>query len=231
MRFYDISIVIPVFNEADQIQSRIRQIESAASGYLKEIIVVDGGSTDRTVENALEAGARIVRSAKGRAVQMNTGAESASGDLLYFLHADTRPPAGFDREIIRAYRRGYGFGCFRLEFDWEHPLLRLYSFFTRFRPIWFRFGDQSLFVERELFVRAGGFDENLIIMEDQKIFRDLYKLADYYLSESSVVTSARRYRVVGPVKLQAIFFYIWLGYYLGTSQEVLQDIYKKLISA
>ncbi len=231
MRTIEISIVIPVINEAGQVKSLISQIESAESGYIKEIIVVDGGSTDRTVEIASEAGARVVRSARGRAVQMNSGAKKATGDLLYFLHADTRPPPGFDREIIRSYQSGYGYGCFRLEFDWKHPLLRLYSFFTRFRTIWFRFGDQSLFVEKELFARAGGFDENLIVMEDQKIFRDLHEFTEYYLSESSVVTSARRYREVGPGKLQAIFFCIWLGYYLGVSQEVLQDIYKSLISA
>lgn len=230
MKSVQLSIIIPTVNEADHIGHRLREIIALQAGFVKEVLVVDGGSTDQTVEKAQSAGARVILSARGRAAQMNRGAREATGDILYFLHSDTRPPEAFDREIVNAVRRGWEFGCFRLKFDWNHPLLRFYSYFTRFRTILVRFGDQSLFVRKKSFFKAGGFDENLVVMEDQKIYRDLYDIGNFYLSERSVLTSARSYRKVGPAKLQVIFSVIWIGYYLGVSQQVLSDLYNNLIS-
>ncbi|PKD43173.1 TIGR04283 family arsenosugar biosynthesis glycosyltransferase [Rhodohalobacter barkolensis] len=226
-----ISIIIPVLNEEGQIKELINNVQKLQYDDGNEIIVVDGGSSDRTAELAKRAGAKVVVADKGRAKQMNAGARAARGDVLYFLHADTTPPKLFDREILKAIQKGYGFGCFRLVFDWDHPILRFYSYFTRFRLTEIRFGDQSLFVQKKLFEKAGGFDEDLIVMEDQKIVRDLKRIGSFYLSERNVITSARKYRNVGVIRLQLIFTFVWLGYYAGLSQEVLFHFYKNQISS
>jgi rSAM/selenodomain-associated transferase 2 len=224
-----ISIIVPVLNEEGQIEEVIQQLWGRQSGNVKEIIVVDGGSDDGTVDVAESAGATIVHSERGRAKQMNAGAEKANGGILYFLHADTVPPKFYDREIINAVKRGYDFGCFRLQFDWNHPLLNFYSWFTRFRYTGLRFGDQSLFATKKVFEKAGGFKENLIVMEDQEIYRRLRLHGKYYLSEQNVITSARKYKEVGPVKLQFMFSLIWLGYYIGLKQNTLVNFYKRFI--
>lgn len=224
-----ISLIIPVLNEEDQIGNIIQRLRDLQSGNVKEIIVVDGGSDDRTVEVAESAGATIVHSKRGRAKQMNAGAVKAKGDLLYFLHADTVPPEFYDREIVNAVIGGYDFGCFRLQFDWDHPLLNVYSWFTRFKSTGLRFGDQSLFVTKRIFEKAGGFNENLIVMEDQEIYRRLHLHGKFYLAEQNVITSARKYKEIGPVKLQFMFSLIWLGYYTGFKQNTLVNFYKRFI--
>ncbi len=224
-----ISIIIPVLNEEDQIGEIIQKLWDRQSGNVKEILVVDGGSDDRTVEAAKSAGATIVYSERGRAKQMNAGAKQANGGILYFLHADTTPPRLFDREIMKAVKDGYDFGCFRLQFDWNHPLLKFYSWFTRFRSTGLRFGDQSLFVTKEVFEKSGGFDEGLIVMEDQEIYRRLHLQGEFYLSEQYVTTSARKYEKIGPIKLQFVFTLIWLGYYAGVKQNTLVNLYKRFI--
>jgi rSAM/selenodomain-associated transferase 2 len=226
----EISIVIPVLNEEEVIGQVIDHIHSSSTGHIREIIIADGGSSDRTREVAGKKGAKVVTcSKKGRASQMNEGARNASGEVLFFLHADTIPPARFDLLILNEIRRGAGSGCFRLAFDWEHPLLRFYSWFTRFGNTLIRFGDQGLFVRKELFQAVNGYDEALVVMEDQKIVRELKKKGTFSLIPQNVVTSARKYREAGVVRLQVIFFLIWAGYYLGAEQKTLVHFYRKSI--
>ncbi|MDX1590634.1 MAG: TIGR04283 family arsenosugar biosynthesis glycosyltransferase [Balneolaceae bacterium] len=227
-----ISVIIPVFNEEENIGNLIDYLNRSNQGVMHEIIVVDGGSTDRTPQIVKEKGARLIRSVKkGRAVQMNEGAKAAGEDLLYFLHADSLPPEGFDREILAAANNGFGAGCFRLAFDTNHPLLRFYAYFTRFRSTLLRFGDQSLFVSKKIFEQTGGFDETLTVMEDQEIVRELKKITRFYLSDREVITSARKYRKTGMIRLQGVFSLIWILYYLGVPQEGLVQIYKRYIKS
>jgi rSAM/selenodomain-associated transferase 2 len=224
-----ISVIIPVLNEEKRIGQVIKGVRERSSGHLGEVIVVDGGSKDQTATIARSVGAMVIQSEKGRGRQMNRGAEIAQHEILYFLHADTLPPAGFDRIIIGRVTEGSQAGCFRLRFDWNHPILNLYAFFTRLKTTLVRFGDQSLFVEKSLFKKVDGFRENLIVMEDQKIVRDLKKNGRFVLCKDEVVTSARKYREVGVVKLQFVFILIWMGYYFGVDQDVLTDLYRKFI--
>lgn len=223
----EISIVIPALNEEEVIGQVIDHIHSLSTGHIREIIVADGGSSDRTREIAEVKGAKVVKCSKrGRASQMNEGARYADGDVLFFLHADTKPPLRFDELIINEIRNGSGFGCFRLAFDWEHPLLRFYSWFTRFGSTLVRFGDQGLFVKKELFHSVNGYDEALVVMEDQKIVRELKKRGTLGLVRENAVTSARKYRDIGVLKLQVIFFLIWAGFYLGVDQKTLTHFYR-----
>ncbi|MFH5831399.1 TIGR04283 family arsenosugar biosynthesis glycosyltransferase [Halalkalibaculum sp. DA3122] len=226
-----ISVIIPTLNEEDMIGRTIRAVKKRSGGYLEEIIVVDGGSADRTISRANQAGAtRVLQTAeKGRARQMNKGARHASSEILYFLHADTIPPHQFDVQVAAACQRGATAGCFRLAFDRDHPLLNFYAWCTRFDLNAFRFGDQSLFTTRTLFTRTGGFDADLLVMEDNMMVRKIKKLDNFEILPEQVTTSARKYERVGVVRLQLIFTLIYGLFFLGISQELLVRIYKKLI--
>jgi len=226
----DVSIIIPVLNEEEVISGLIAELEKRKGERSIEIIVADGGSVDGTATRAAEAGARLVRCrGKGRARQMNEGAEHASGKVLYFLHADTLPPFHFPIHIHNSVSQGADAGCYRLQFDEDHPLLRSFAWFTRFDLNWFRFGDQSLFIKREIFRDIGGFDESLKVMEDQEIVKRIRLRHKFHLMETSVITSARKYRMNGVLRLQLIFTLIFLLYYFGVKQDVLVSIYKDLI--
>ena len=134
---------------------------------LKEIIVSDAGSTDTTRQLAADAGVTVVVSPqKGRAAQMNYGATVASGDILYFIHADTFPPPSFGSDISKAIVDGFNFGRYRTQFDSDKMTLKLNAFFTRFDLFVCYGGDQTLFMTRVFFVKLYGFEGNMRIMED-----------------------------------------------------------------
>lgn len=225
-----ISIIIPTFNEETGISKLLSYLEKHSGESVAEIIIADGGSSDRTVELAEKKGVKVVScSRKGRAAQMNQGAEAAIGSTLYFLHADTTPPRNFATYIYRAILNGYPCGCFMLQFDDPHPVLKLYSWFTRFPITLFRFGDQSLYVQKELFLETGGFDETLIVMEDQEIVRRLKRENPFEVLDQRVITSARRYKQNGIYRLQLVFTLIVIMYYCGAGQETLVHIYQLFI--
>ena len=225
-----ISIIIPTYNEEENIGRLIEILQNRQAGYVSEIIVADGGSTDQTKKVSEENGANFYScSRKGRAAQMNEGASMATSPLLYFLHADTIPPRGFDKLIVNAINNGAGAGCFRLRFDDDHPVLKFYSWFTKFRCTAIRFGDQSLFVSKKIFKKINGFDESLIVMEDQEIVRHLKRETSFKIIKKNVETSARKYRKNGVFRLQFIFTVILIGYYLGAKQSTLAHLYSSLI--
>ncbi len=221
-----ISIVIPTLNEDASIVDLLKYLKEKSGDQEYEIIVSDGGSTDRTVALVVQENVRVIQSDKGRAKQMNAGAEVAKGNILYFLHADTFPPPNFIQEIEEAYSKKTLAGCFRLQFDNSTPLLRFYAWFTKFDIDLFRFGDQSLFVDSQIFKKVGGFDEELIVMEDQELVKTLKKQVGFKVLKNRVTTSSRKYFQVGVIKLQIVFAIILIMYYLGVSQEKLVKFYK-----
>ncbi len=224
------SIIIPTLNEESTLPSLLSYVLKHIDRSVTEVLVVDGKSSDRTVEKAQKSGVQVVIAPeRGRASQMNYGAGLARGDLLYFLHSDTYPPPEFMDHITRAAREGYEAGCFQLGFDEERPLLRFYSWFTQFDINAFRFGDQSLFVEASLFDEIGGFDCSLEVMEDNEIMYRLKNRADFKIMPARVETSARRYERNGVFRLQILFTLIYLLFHMGVSQEVLVDFYEHWI--
>lgn len=224
------SIVIPTFNEAEQIENTIKKVHAANGKYELEIIVVDGGSSDDTVQIAHQCGARVILSErKGRAAQMNKGAQMATHSVIYFLHADSTPPQDFTGKIKTAIDKGFVSGCFRLAFDHNHWFLQANAWFTRFDFNAVRFGDQSLFVTKEVILRANGFREDLLMMEDQEIIHRLKQHGKFIVIDDYVITSARKYFDNGVYRMQAIFYWIWAMYYLGFSQSQMLRTHRRLI--
>ena len=227
-----LSVIIPVYNESEGISDLLTYLNAELKGTVSEVIVVDGGSVDNTVQLCEKYEANVfVSDKKGRASQMNYGALKAKGDVYYFLHADSFPPTQFIRDILDQIEGEVVAGCYQLAFSPNHPVLKFYAWFTRLNIDTLRFGDQSLFVTKEAFEKVGGFDERLIVMEDQKIVRDLKKVGKFTIINKKVTTSSRKYFQVGLIKLQFIFTLILCLYYLRVRQSTLINVYKKLMAS
>lgn len=154
-----ISIVIPALNEAGGIAATLGALQTLRSqGH--ELIVVDGGSEDGTVDRAAALCDQLLTAPRGRARQMNAGARVASGDVLWFLHADTLAPGRAAGDLLAALSRpGYEWGRFDVRLSGRRPLLRIVETAINLRSCWtgIATGDQGLFVRRALFERLGGF--------------------------------------------------------------------------
>jgi len=217
-----ISIVIPILNEAATIRELLQYLTTSirSKENLQEIIVVDGGSTDHSQEIVNQFSktqknitVRLVSSKKGRAIQLNTGAQKSKGNILYFLHADSYPPIDFDHDIVQEVKKGNNAGCFRMKFDDNHWWLR----------------DQSQFITRQLFDRIGGYDENYIVYEDNELVDRLFAIKEFIIIPRYITTSARRYRELGVWTLQYHFLNIHMRRWLGASSEALYKYYKKRV--
>ncbi len=225
-----ISIIIPVLNEAGFIGTLLHHLkENAKDSGALELLVVDGGSTDDTVQIVIAQAAKVIPSETGRAKQMNLGAQNATGEILYFIHADTLPPKHYDQYILEAHRQGYTAGCFRMRFDTNNWFLRFFAWLSRVNHTLCRGGDQSLFVTKELFENTGRFNEDYLIYEDSEFIRRLYKTMKFRILPYYVITSARKYRQKGWLKVQFHFGMIHLKNYLGAGPKDLFQYYKKNI--
>ncbi|TYB79139.1 TIGR04283 family arsenosugar biosynthesis glycosyltransferase [Bizionia myxarmorum] len=235
-----ISIVIPMLNEADNITSVLQHVlDSLYSKNNVEIFVIDGGSSDGSDKLVLdfkstfplqEIPITLLSSEKGRAKQMNLGAKNASGNILYFLHADSFPPKNFDQLIINEVSRGHLAGCFQLQFDSNHWWLRLAGWLTHFKWRACRGGDQSQFITKKLFNDIGGFDESFTIYEDNILINELYNRKEFVVIQDKIKTSARLYEKHGIWTLQYHFWTIYVKKWLGATPDSLYNYYQKHIS-
>ncbi|AJR02540.1 TIGR04283 family arsenosugar biosynthesis glycosyltransferase [Siansivirga zeaxanthinifaciens] len=226
-----ISIIIPILNEAEGIETLLNYIICNTSMHIQsEIIVVDGGSTDGS-QNIVKQYKEValIGSEKGRAKQMNVGAKHATGNILYFLHADSFPPKNFDKLIIKNIKTGNVAGCFRMEFNSTHWWLKFCGWFTQFNWRICRGGDQSLFITKKLFNSVGGYNEHYIICEDSVLINELYKRKCFTVINSKLKTSARLYEKIGVWKLQYHFLVIHFKKWLGENPISLHSYYKKHI--
>jgi rSAM/selenodomain-associated transferase 2 len=225
-----ISVIIPTFQEEENIGRLIKYLKRQSNpSLLQEIIVADGNSNDETVNIARQQGARVlICPVRGRAAQMNFAATSASGDILYFIHANTFPPKGFCDDIIFAVKDGYSAGCFRLQVDYNHWFLRLNCWFTRFNSDYVKFGDQSLFVTKEEFKNCNGFDEKLYFLEDLELIERIKSKAKFKIVNKHVLVSAKKYLENGIYKLQMTFFLLFIMYKLKYSQDKMLIAYKRM---
>ena len=226
-----LSVIVPTYNEADNIRQVVEHMQSVCSGEVSyEIVVVDGNSSDETYAIAETLNVKaLISPKKGRAAQMNYGANQASGEILYFLHADSLPPENFDLFIVEAVRKGKGSGSFRMRFNSKSWFLRWLAFFTRFRWTVANYGDQSLFVLAGIFNTIDGYDETMQIMEDNEIISRIKKHCKFTVITERVITSNRRYVENGALKLQTVFLLIVVMYWLGFSQQRLVKVYSKWV--
>jgi len=227
-----LSILIPTLNEAALIGELVANLKRNSSAKnIAEILVIDGGSKDGTVAIAKKNGAKVLPSKRGRATQMNFGAQHAKGEILYFLHADTTPPMNFDQDVLEAYREGFEVGCFRMKFDTNNLFLRFFGWLTRINHTLCRGGDQSLFIDQNTFKSSGGYNEEYIIYEDSELIGRLYRNHRFKIIPKNVITSARKYREKGLFKVQYHFAMIHFKNYMGAGPKELYEYYQKKILA
>jgi rSAM/selenodomain-associated transferase 2/rSAM/selenodomain-associated transferase 1 len=221
-----ISIIIPALNEAATIAKTLAHLKCETR---LEVIVVDGGSKDGTVELAGSHGVRVIQSKPGKAVQMNAGAAAAAGDILVFLHADTLLPEDFGDQIVSALnQKGVAAGAFRLSIDSSAAGLRIIERTANWRARFLRlpYGDQALFTTKALFKKIGGFPD-MPIMEDYVLVRRLKRNGRIVIAPAAVVTSPRRWLQMGILKTWLINQLIIIAYYLGASPEHLTRLYRR----
>ncbi len=219
-----ISIIIPTLNEGDNIAETLASTQGVPD---VEVIVVDGGSQDKTVEIARSFGTKVVNTPPERAGQMNAGAAEATGDVLLFLHGDTRLPQRFDHYIYQTLARpGVVAGAFQLGVDGDLFGLRFLEKLVnlRSRRLQFPYGDQALFLGADLFWEIGGFP-NMQIMEDFEMVRRLRRLGRIVTAPVSILTSARRWEKIGIVRATLINYTLPLAFYLGVSPSRLARWY------
>ena len=231
-----ISIVIPALNEAATIAKVIANIHALPN---VEIILVDGGSIDDTVKISQELGVRVLASPKGRAHQMNVGAQAATGEIMLFLHADTILPLGFEqvvRSTLQPFVGEWGdggkvvpiAGAFTLKIDDAMSSLRWIERLVAWRSKWRQmpYGDQAIFLTAETFRSIGGFVE-MPIMEDFELIKKLQRLGRIEISSAPVMTSARRWLQRGVWQTTLINQAIIIGYSIGISPDQLATWYRR----
>ena len=220
-----ISVIIPAINEEKDIDAAV----SSAKDKDSEIIVVDGGSSDNTVNRAITAGARVETGPHGRALQQNLGAKCARGKVLLFLHADTILPDGYADHVFEALMHSKILGgAFRFATDWEHPMMKAVEFMTNLRAkqLNLPYGDQGLFVRKSVFSDIGGFP-HVPVAEDLLFVRRLVHKGGIKIVPAVAITSARRWKRLGILRTTLINQLIAVDCLIGATPRLSAFLYQR----
>jgi rSAM/selenodomain-associated transferase 2 len=221
-----ISIIVPALNEAEGIAAVLTELALLRNrGH--EVIVVDGGSSDKTAALSRGAADRVVAAPRGRANQMNAGAALARGEVLLFLHADTRLPENADARMLQGLAAsGRAWGRFDVRIEGTSVLLPVIAFFMnlRSRATGIATGDQAIFVRREAFERAGRFPP-LELMEDIALSRSLKRFSRPLCLADKAVTSGRRWERRGVLRTVLLMGWLRLRFFFGAAPASLARFY------
>ena len=221
-----ISVIIPALNEEEGIALAVRSVRQ---GFHAQCIVVDGGSGDATRLAAAEAGAEVLQCPPGRARQMNYGAKRALGEIVLFLHADSRLPEGWDTAVRAAMKTpGVTLGAFTFYVPEKIMGIKIIAWGVHMRSRFFQmpYGDQGLFLPRALFEKLEGFPD-IPIMEDVALVKKAKQHGNILIIKEKLATSGRRWQQRGIVKTLLLNQFILLASAFGVSPERLRDIYRK----
>ncbi len=225
MSAFNLSIIVPIYNEAKQAAALARGLRLLKDEWVKEIILVDGGSVDGGDE-ILAKEFTVIRSAKGRAAQMNAGAAHATGSWLLFLHADTQLGV---THIKHAMSQGalYHWGRFNVRLSGEHFMFRIIERFINWRSqlTSVATGDQCLFIRKKLFDDINGF-ANISLMEDVEICKRLRKRHKPLCLQHAVTTSSRRWQQYGVYKTVWLMWKLRFLYWRGVAPDQLAKLYR-----
>jgi len=222
-----LSVIIPTLNEESVLAATMAPLQQLPG---VQVIVVDGGSSDRTCEIAASMGATVVRSGRGRGKQMNAGAALARGEVLMFLHADASLPPEFPHAVWETLQDSKAVGgAFRLRVAGRNPLLRLVEYGANFRSRWLQlpYGDQALFVRANTFFHLDGF-RNWPLMEDYEFCQRLRAAGSIRQTAAAITVSARRWNQLGIVRTTLINQLCIVGFRLGVCPERLQSFYHRM---
>ncbi len=220
-----VSVIVPALNEAGHIETTLRSLLEANP---HEIIVVDGGSNDGTSALATGLGVKLVNSPRGRARQMNAGAALATGNVLLFMHADTRLPSNWLATVRKTLgERGVVAGAFEFGIADNFWGKQFVEYFTNLRSRWLQnpYGDQTQFLRRALFEELGGFAD-LPLMEDYELNQRLRKRGRIVTAHAPALTSGRRWKKLGVFRTTLTNTLIIAGYHLGVSPQRLAEFYR-----
>jgi rSAM/selenodomain-associated transferase 2/rSAM/selenodomain-associated transferase 1 len=221
-----ISVIIPTLNEASNLAETLAKIRTVEE---IEVIVADGGSHDGTMEIARSLGVKVIETDTGRATQMNAGAAAATGNILLFLHADTRLPDNFTEHVRQMLeQRGTAGGAFQLSIDAPGWFLRLIERGANWRSTFLQmpYGDQAFFLRADLFREMGGFPD-VPIMEDLEFVRRLRERGAIVIAPVPVVTSARRWLMLGSWRTTLTNQGALAAYYAGVPLLTIARWYNK----
>lgn len=222
-----LSIIIPVLNEESYLPQCLSVIPQNSN---IEIIVIDGGSRDKSITIAKQYGCTTETVLGGRSRQLQRGAQRAQGNNLLFLHGDSVPPKGFDSVIRETLeQQNVSCGAFSLSIDEESFKYKLVSWGANFRSRWSHlpYGDQGLFMRKSTYQKAGGFP-TMPIMEDYVFVRNIAQFGKIITSPEKLVTSARRWKNMGVIRATLINQAIVIAYNIGVSPEKLCKLYNRL---
>ena len=218
-----VSVIIPTYNEESTIQ---RLLKSLSSDNVSEVIVADGGSSDRTKELAQQYPVKVIECVKNRALQMNEGARQAEGNTFLFLHADSILENNSFNPINQNINKGFIGGCYSQRIDSSKIIYRLIESSGNIRAKLSKifYGDQAIFVRKDIFSKIGGFDL-VDIFEDVLFSKKLKRIGRTTVLSQRVLNSPRRWEKQGIIKATLIYWFLSVGFILRVPFRILKKIY------
>jgi len=219
---YSVAVIIPVLNEGKRIETLLHHMQP----WRSRVIIVDGGSTDETRNICKAQGFRIIQSDRGRARQMNAGADEVVADCYWFLHADCIPPTQAVDLIQQSLKQGFAWGRFDVRLSGKNPIYRVIGKMMNWRSCLTRVatGDQGIFVLRSLFEEIGGYP-SIPLMEDIAISKALRKRGRDACIHENMQVSSRRWQEKGVIRTMLLMWWLRWRYFLGADPAVLHRAY------